>query len=131
MKEFIFRYFLYLIRWQLSTPVLWFVLILTSSIIGNFWATFVANLIGGLMFFWVDRLIFTHRPVGDVWEFKIDANCQDCGVTCTGRRLVRTVNYDRMFHKAPEFRCQDCSARKLDELTKKGIIVKTFPKIVY
>lgn len=130
MKEFIFRYFLYLIRWQLSTPVLWFVLVLTSSIIGNFWATFAANLIGGLVFFWVDRLIFTCRPDGDVWEFKLDIKCADCEMVCTGRRLVKTINYDRMFHKAPEFRCRDCSSKKLVELAKKGIIVETFPETI-
>ncbi len=52
---------IYMTRWQLSTPILALVpiaLINTFSI-NNFWATaFVSNLIGSLMFFWVDKKIF-------------------------------------------------------------------------
>lgn len=51
------RYLLYLLRWQLSTPILAAVLALFAD-----WpivvSTIVANLIGGLVFFWVDRWIF-------------------------------------------------------------------------
>lgn len=47
---------LYLIRWQLSTPIL------AACVIYLPWSptmkTVVANLIGGLIFFWVDRWIF-------------------------------------------------------------------------
>jgi len=49
---------LYLLRWQLSTPILWLVLYLLGS---SVWATVVANLIGGCIFFWVDRWIFARR----------------------------------------------------------------------
>lgn len=48
---------LYLVRWQLSTPILAVCLVWLASM-GEFWATVVANFIGGLIFFWVDRLIF-------------------------------------------------------------------------
>lgn len=52
------KYLLYLVRWQLSTPILALVLYFLAS-----WdtlaATIAANLIGGLIFFWVDRLIFS------------------------------------------------------------------------
>lgn len=58
MKKFL----LYLGRWQLSTPILAGCLILLSGL-GSFWATVVANLIGGAIFFWVDKLIF--RENGD------------------------------------------------------------------
>lgn len=52
------KYLLYLIRWQLSTPilavVLWLFGIGSSPII----PTIVANLVGGLIFFWIDKWIF-------------------------------------------------------------------------
>ena len=51
------KYLLYLVRWQLSTPILALVLWLladTNAVV----ASIVANLIGGLVFFWVDRRIF-------------------------------------------------------------------------
>ena len=51
------KYALYLIRWQLSTPVLAICLHYLAGL-GEFWATVVANLIGGLIFFWVDKKIF-------------------------------------------------------------------------
>ena len=48
---------MYLLRWQLSTPILAIVLIILAD--QNKWvATVIANLIGGLMFFPVDKLIF-------------------------------------------------------------------------
>lgn len=50
------QYFIYLVRWQLSTPILAIVLKLLADI-PTLWATVVANLIGGLIFFWVDRKI--------------------------------------------------------------------------
>lgn len=56
MKKFI----LYLIRWQLSSPILALCLFFLDPI-GVFWATVVANLIGGCIFFFVDRWIFEER----------------------------------------------------------------------
>ena len=51
------KYFLYLVRWQLSTPILAIVLKLLSNM-STLSATIIANLIGGLIFFWVDKKIF-------------------------------------------------------------------------
>lgn len=50
------QYGLYLLRWQLSTPILALVLYLlhTTTLL----ETIIANLIGGLIFFWVDKKIF-------------------------------------------------------------------------
>ena len=50
------KYLLYLLRWQLSTPILALILYLlhTNELI----ETIIANLIGGLIFFWIDKLIF-------------------------------------------------------------------------
>lgn len=54
------KYLLYLIRWQLSTPVLaicfaWLVQY------GTIFATIIGNLIGGLIFFWIDKWIFRSK----------------------------------------------------------------------
>jgi len=51
------RYILYLLRWQLSTPILALVLYLlnTNEII----KTIIANLIGGMIFYFVDKKIFS------------------------------------------------------------------------
>lgn len=53
MKKFL----LYLLRWQLSSPVLALCLFFLEPV-GTIWATIIANLIGGCIFFWVDKLIF-------------------------------------------------------------------------
>lgn len=54
------RFVLYLIRWQLSTPILaiaafWF------ADLGHWWASVLANLIGGCIFYYIDRTIFNNR----------------------------------------------------------------------
>lgn len=56
-KQTIKELALYLMRWQLSTPILAFCVVYLATF-GEFWATVIANFIGGLIFFWVDRLIF-------------------------------------------------------------------------
>ncbi|MBQ2639216.1 MAG: hypothetical protein IJF92_00415 [Bacilli bacterium] len=55
MKEK-YRFMLYLLRWQLSTPILALCLsMLNFSTLIN---TIIANLIGGIIFYWVDKYIF-------------------------------------------------------------------------
>jgi hypothetical protein len=52
---------LYMLRWQLSTPILALVPIAIEKMYGSvsFWtAAFVSNLIGSLIFYWVDKKIF-------------------------------------------------------------------------
>ena len=56
MKRFVF----YLIRWQLSTPILAVCLMQLDSL-GTAGSTAAANLIGGCVFFFVDRRIFLKR----------------------------------------------------------------------
>lgn len=51
------KYLLYLLRWQLSSPILALCLYFLGGI-GTVLATIIANLIGGLIFFWVDKYIF-------------------------------------------------------------------------
>lgn len=54
-----YRFILYLIRWECSSPIL--ALCLTTLNLGTFWNTIIANLIGGCIFFWVDKYIFNKR----------------------------------------------------------------------
>ncbi len=115
------RYVLYLIRWQLSTPILAVVL---AWLVGfNEWvAAAIANVIGANIFFWVDRYIFTAVPIlAPQWEIKNDVSCSDCGAVAKGFRLIRTKNYDRSEDKCPEFRCETCSEKKLVELKSRGV----------
>jgi len=51
------RFFLYLIRWQLSTPIL-AVVVGYFAYMGEWVAAAIANLIGGTIFYNVDKFIF-------------------------------------------------------------------------
>ena len=105
------KYFLYIIRWQLSTPILAVVLIWLSSM--NKWvATIIANFIGALLFFWIDKLIFRSNLKGQLWEVKEEVVCSDCGIKGRGYRLIKDKKYDRVEDKNPEFRCEKCSIKK-------------------
>ena len=116
------RYLLYLGRWQLSTPILaWVIMIMESY--DPLVATVVANLIGGLIFFWVDRFIFTSESLASSWEVKDGVACADCGKVARGYRLVKTENYDKTKDRKPEFRCEECSKKKSEQLRKKGVKV--------
>ena len=56
------KYILYLIRWQLSTPILALCVVWLASY-GTTVSTIIANLIGGLLFFWVDKWIFNRNKI--------------------------------------------------------------------
>ena len=62
MKER-YKFILYLIRWQLSTPIL--ALCLNFLNFGTLINTIIANLIGGAIFFWVDKYIFNKKEVDE------------------------------------------------------------------
>jgi len=113
------QYVVYLLRWQLSTPILAMVLIVLGSM-GKWPATIAANLIGGLIFFWVDKFIFTSRLLEAQWQVRENIKCVDCGRVARGYRLVKTKNYDRT-KSSPEFRCELCSELKTKQLRKAGI----------
>ena len=53
------KYILYILRWQLSTPILALILYLLPF--NYIVKTIIANLIGGLIFFWVDKKIFNKK----------------------------------------------------------------------
>ena len=114
------RYGLYLIRWQLSTPILALCLVI-FSFLGVTWATILANLVGGLLFYWADRFIFQSNKLATYWEVKEEIECVDCGTVSRGYRLVRTKNYDRINDKHPKFRCEICSRKKVENLKKEGV----------
>jgi len=113
------RYLLYLFRWQLSTPILAGVLFLCSNI-SDFSATVIANFIGGIIFFWVDMFIFTSHSLDVQWEVKEISKCVDCGKETRGYRVVKAKNYNRL-KQDPEFRCEQCSTKKTQELRDRGI----------
>lgn len=114
------RYTLYLVRWQLSTPILAVCLVYLATI-DKWIATIIANLIGGLIFFWVDRFIFTSRALNIEWEVEEECVCVDCNKHGRGYRIVKGKNYDRVDAK-PEFRCEECSQKKAFELKENGRI---------
>jgi hypothetical protein len=117
------RYGVYLLRWQASTPVLAAIGILLVSY-GQIVAAIVANFIGGLFFFWIDQFIFTSNALSTQWEVKENIICVDCGKRSRGYRLVYSENYDRSHDSKPEFRCEDCSRKKSDELKRSGIRIE-------
>jgi len=119
------RYLLYLLRWQASTPILAVFIWLLTKHIGAMATTILANLVGGLIFFWIDMLIFRKKDfisLGELWEVKPSEICADCGRVRRGYRLVKSseLRYDRSDDKNPQFRCQRCSTRKYLHLQKQN-----------
>ncbi len=112
------RFLLYLFRWQLSTPILWLVV---RKMGAGLWATVWANLIGGAIFFWVDKFIFTSKAV-EVWHIK-EGKCDKCGFPSHLWRLIKTAGYDKSDCK-PVFLCLKCSKKKTDALRANGIPVR-------
>ncbi|MDD5255553.1 MAG: hypothetical protein PHR11_05840 [Candidatus Omnitrophica bacterium] len=112
------RFILYLIRWQLSTPILWLVV---KNLGTSVTATVIANLIGGAIFFWVDKFIFTSQAV-EVWHIK-EGTCDKCGAQSRLWRLIKTAGYDKSGDK-PVFLCMKCSKEKTDALRSRGIPVR-------
>ncbi|MDO8301613.1 MAG: hypothetical protein Q7T18_00075 [Sedimentisphaerales bacterium] len=105
----------------MSTPILWGGIYFLSSL-NQLASTIIANLIGGLIFFWVDKFIFTSPILIAQWEIQENIACCDCGQAARGYRLVKTHNYDRS-KALPQFRCEICSQRKTEELRKKGVVI--------
>jgi hypothetical protein len=116
------RYGLYLLRWQASIPLLAGAGILLASM-GQWVAAIVANLIGGRIFFWVDQFIFTPQSLAVQWDVKENITCVDCGKVARGYRLARSGDCDRTHDREPEFRCEECSQKKTEELKGRGVII--------
>ena len=114
------RYGLYLVRWQLSTPIL-AVCIKWFTVVGTMWSTVIANFIGGLIFFWIDKFIFQSVKLAATWQVREGIGCVDCGTVARGYRLVMSAGYDKSGDIHPEFRCEKCSAIKSRELKGRGV----------
>lgn len=121
------KFGLYLLRWQLSTPLLAPIVAIFQG--GSMWGTTeswtgssVANLIGGAIFFWVDKFIFTSASI-ESWHFKDNGICDECGKESQLWRLVLAPNYDKR-DKEPKFLCMACSKIKTNELRSKGIKIR-------
>jgi hypothetical protein len=114
------QYSLYLIRWQLSSPIL--ALCLMYLHFGVTLNTIIANLIGGLIFFWVDKFIFTSKVTNPQWEVAEDIVCADCGKRSRGYRIVKAKSYDKTKDEFPEFRCEKCSTIKFQQQKEQGIV---------
>ncbi len=113
------RFVLYLIRWQLSTPILWLVV---KNLGVGIYSTIIANLIGGSIFFWIDKFIFTSKAV-EMWHFRERGRCDDCGKETSLWRLVLAPNYDRR-QSEPKFFCMECSKKRTDTLRSRGIKIR-------
>jgi len=85
-------------------------------------STVIANLIGGAIFFWIDRFIFTSKAV-EMWHFREKGRCDDCGKETSLWRLVLAPNYDKR-ESNPKFFCMGCSKKRTDELRRKGIRIR-------
>jgi len=111
------KYLLYLLRWQLSTPILAIVLILLVRL-NTILATVIANLIGGLIFFWVDKFIFRVSSKVPLWEIRDNTACHVCGNVGKSYRIVEWRGYNRRLSKDPQFRCEKCKDEKMSEIAK-------------
>lgn len=109
--ELLREYIFYLIRWQLSTPILAWCIVYFGSL-GSGWSTVLANLIGGLLFFWVDKfLIFRNKTTTEIWEVLHDKECYRCNKIGRVYRLVKKDKYDKTV-STPVYLCEQCSDKK-------------------
>ncbi|MCL2484095.1 MAG: hypothetical protein FWD89_03495 [Firmicutes bacterium] len=113
------KYSMYIVRWQLSTPILYVVIWALTGIIDAIWITIIANFIGALIFFWVDKFIFRKkRSKIPLWEMKENVKCHDCETVGVGYRVVEWNGYSRVDDENPQYRCETCKAKKLLEVEK-------------
>ena len=114
------KYAMYLGRWQLTSITLYpCMLIFGSDVFG----VMMANFIGAIFFFWVDKYIFRDKAIPTFWEILEETTCADCGKVGRGYRIVKAKNYNKTKDKTPEYRCEECSKRKTEELRQRGIAV--------
>jgi len=119
---------LYAFRWQLSSPILAVVMAIVKGTPNWFgtaeeWkAAAIANLVGSLIFFWVDRFIFTSKAV-EMWHFVPEGNCDECGNRTELWRLTLAPGYDKRTDE-PKYLCMGCSKKQTDKLRAKGIKIR-------
>jgi hypothetical protein len=108
------------LRWQGSSTLLYFCLIYFNPIVGELWATIASNLIGGVIFFYFDRFIFTSKYLNPLWEIKSNKVCADCESRGYGFRIALKNGYDKTKEINPEFRCYNCATKKAQNM---GVII--------
>jgi hypothetical protein len=119
---------LYVFRWQLSSPILAVVMAIVKGTPNWFgtaeeWkAAAIANLAGSLIFFWVDRFIFTSKAV-EMWHVVKEGQCDQCGKVTELWRLTLAPGYDKR-QDEPKYLCMECSKKKTDQLRKSGIKIR-------
>jgi hypothetical protein len=119
IKETMKKFLLYLLRWQLSTPILWIVVKQMGTSVES---TVLANLIGGSIFYWVDKFIFTSSAI-EMWHIK-EGVCDSCKSKGHLWRLVLAPKYDKRKDPNPKFLCMKCSKEKTDKLRAKGLKIR-------
>lgn len=100
-------------RWQLSTPILALVTYFWSRInpLDSIGSAVVANIIGSLIFFWVDLVTFSMDTLSEQWEVLENGTCADCGKSGRAYRRVIAPGYNRL-RSVAEYRCEKCSILK-------------------
>lgn len=52
------KFILYMLRWQISTPIIGYCYHLWTDSLGIIWTAILANIVGGIVFFLPDMFIF-------------------------------------------------------------------------
>jgi DNA-directed RNA polymerase subunit RPC12/RpoP len=113
----------YMIRWQLSTPILAGVTYIFTGTSESVTSAILGNLVGSLIFYWIDLVTFLSGTLSHQWEVKENITCHDCGKeNVRGYRLVIAPKYNRMKH-TPQFRCESCSEKKVEALKEAGLSI--------
>ena len=103
----------------MSTPILAGVIFLLTNHLNAFWITVIANFIGGLIFFWVDKFIFRVKSKIPLWEIMDETVCYSCGTKGRCYRIVEWRGYNRRVQTNPQFRCDVCKDKKMAEIAGK------------
>jgi hypothetical protein len=114
------KYFLYILRWVvLAIPgALFFNKVSELFEIQNVYAAMlISQAMLGAMVYFIDKLIFTSGAVSIPWETRRHVACVDCGRVGTCYRVSgdRCCNVKEK-EGTPGFRCEDCEAKKLQQL---------------
>lgn len=114
------KYIWYLGRWQITSLTLYPCMKIFGS---GLYGITMANFIGAIIFFWIDKYIFHNQAIPTYWEIQEKTTCADCGKVGRGYRIVKASGYDKSKDKNPQFRCEECSKRKTEELRQRGVPV--------
>ena len=92
------RFMFYLFRWQLSTPILYGVLVMCNPVIGSMSSTILANLIGGCFFFFIDRKRQHLAGVQHIDSFSVNLNLARGEIRISGIFKTRSYFADYLKH---------------------------------